>query len=95
MNVVPNFFQDTLVDLEDVTVKTWFNQWVAKIFGIIKSAHLDGMKSMVLLQIQPELDDEKTFARKEWPIFLDLLETAFKEGSDEVQGITWDDIEKT
>ena len=44
-----------------------------------------------LLQIKPGLDEE-TFAKKEWPIFFQLLEQCYREKAHEIKRIKFSDI---
>lgn len=67
-----------------VTEKAWFNQWVSKCLGYIKEASLNGVESVQMLQIKPDVEDEKTFARTEWPELKRLLEECYKREADEV-----------
>jgi hypothetical protein len=75
-----------------VTKKGWFNQWVSKVLGYIKEASINGIENVLLVQIKADIEDEATFARKEWPEFKRVLETAYKKGSDEVKRIPFDKI---
>ena len=76
-----------------VTEKAWFNQWVSKVLGCIKEASLNGVESVLLLQIKADVEDETTFARTEWPEFKRLLEEAYTRESDEVKRIPFDAID--
>ena len=78
-----------------MTSKGWFTQWVTKALGYIQSAALDDMETVVLLQVTPEIEDEKTFARTEWPEFLRLLEECYKKDAYEVKNIKFEDIQRT
>ena len=76
-----------------VTKKAWFTQWVSKCLGYIKEASLNGVKNIQMLQIKPDIEDDKTFARQEWPELKRLLEECYKREADEVRLIPFDDID--
>ena len=76
-----------------VTKKSWFNQWVSKFLGYIKEASLNGVKNIQMLQIKPDIEDDKTFARQEWPELKRLLEECYKREADEVKRIPFSHID--
>ena len=76
-----------------VTKKAWFTQWVSKCFGYIKEASLNGVDRVTMLQIKPDVEDEKTFARTEWPELKRLLEECYKREADEVKLIPFSHID--
>ena len=75
--------------------KNWFNQWVSKVLGLVQQASLDDdVESVVLCQVMPGVGEE-TFARKEWPIFFELLEKCYEEQAHEIKRIKFADLQES
>ena len=78
-----------------VAKKNWLNQWVSRVLGLVQQASLDAdVGSVVLCQVMPGVG-EGTFARKEWPIFFELLEKCYEGQAHEIKRIKFADLQES